>query len=128
MCRLFHCIGLGIRSRLLSQIRVGGPLGVEMNPEVQDLRVADLAMCVGKQVEGGRGPVEGGSPRVELAIPAGAKTQPASPREIRSDGEHQLQLGPQLAKAPERIGVVFLEITKARPKGARRERNVRFEL
>ena len=99
-----------------------------MNPDVRELRVADFDVCVGQQIDGRCGPVKRGSPGIEGAVPAGTKTYHGSHREIGIEGDRQLQLCPQLAKAPQRVGVVLLEISKARPKGPRRERDVRFEL
>ena len=45
-------IGFRLWHRIPGQIGVGGPLGVDMDPYVRVLRVADLDVCVGEQIDG----------------------------------------------------------------------------
>ena len=120
--------GLVTGRGLLSQVRIGGPVSIEMQPEVPVLRVADFEVCVGNQVDACDGAVKGGSPGVEATVPAGPQACRADRRPIGIEGDRRLQLSPQLAKTPQRVGVVLFEISKAGPPGARRELDVRLEV
>src|SRR5438552_14677914 len=91
-------IGLVTWRGLLGQVRVGGPLGVDMKREVPVLRVADLEIQVGEQIDARDGPVKGGSPGVETAVPAGPKTSRPRERPVGTERDRCFQLATELAK------------------------------
>jgi hypothetical protein len=100
---------------------------VEVHTDVDGLAECDLQVLVVKQIQPDRGLVGRRRQDVEAAVAVGPEALGERDFEIGADGNGQLQLLTELAKTPERVGVVLFEVAERGPERPHAERDVGFD-